>query len=130
MKIDLRNYLLIDGSCGFCKESARFFRTVDKKNLFQVIPYQDIPEDELQRFGLDHKECDYAVRLITSNGRVLSGPFALNYIFFGYPPWSLLVILIYAIPIFLLCEMIVYWIIARNRHRISRWLGLEVCRLN
>ena len=130
LKTDLRNHLLFDGNCGICKESARFFRTVDKKHLFQLIPYQDVPEDELKHFGLDYKKCDSAVRLVTAKGRILTGPFALNYMFFKYPPWSSIVTLIYAIPIFLICEIVAYKIVAANRQRISRWLGLDACRLN
>jgi predicted DCC family thiol-disulfide oxidoreductase YuxK len=99
--MDLRNHLLFDGNCGICTESARYVRTLDTKNLFHVIPYQDVPEDELQRVSLDYKKCDHAVRFVTSKSKVLTGAFAVNYVLFKYQPWSLLVVLIYAIPIFL-----------------------------
>jgi hypothetical protein len=42
----------------------------------------------------------------------------------------LAVLLIYAIPPLLLLEVIGYRIVADNRHRISRWFGMQACLTN
>jgi hypothetical protein len=64
---------------------------------------------------------DYAAR--ESAQRCLRG----ELLFIHYAPWNLLVVLLYvAIPLLLL-EIITYELVARNRTRLSRWLGMKAC---
>jgi len=44
---------------------------------------------------------------------------------FGCEPWYS-----HAIPPLLVAELIGYYLVARNRYRISRWLGLDACRVS
>lgn len=125
--LDKNDYLLFDGDCGICTSSAEICRGIDSCGQFDVLPYQTIPENELSKFGLDYRRCSGQLQLITSRGKVYSGVFAVNYFFFQYLPWSILVVVIYAIPVFLLVEFVGYRLVARNRQRISKWLGLKAC---
>ncbi|MEP7273040.1 MAG: DUF393 domain-containing protein [Acidobacteriota bacterium] len=122
--------LLFDGDCGICTRSAEICARIDSRNLFRIAPYRAIPEEELAPYGLSHAECAGAVQIISSSGRVYSGPFAVNYFLFKFLPWSILIVLLYAIPIFLVLEILLYRLVAANRQRISRLLGLTACRVN
>jgi predicted DCC family thiol-disulfide oxidoreductase YuxK len=127
LELGQRHYLFFDGDCGICTWSATTCERIDRRKLFAVVPYQLIPEEELLNFGLDYQKCSERVQVITRSGRVHSGAFAVNYFLFLYFPWSLLVILCYAIPVFLLLEVLGYRLIARNRFRLSHWFGLKAC---
>lgn len=129
--IDLgkRNYLLFDGDCGICSYSAEWAKKQDRSGEFIIEPYQRFPEHELIRLGLTYEDCAREVQVVSGRGRVYGGAIAVNYFLLKRFPWMLLVILIYAIPALLLLEVIGYRLVARNRHRVSRWLGLKACLL-
>ena len=120
-------YLLFDGDCGICTYSTDLAKKIDTQKRFCIEPYQKFSEEELRRYGLSYERCASKVQIISRQGCVYSGAFAVNYFFFGYFPWSLLVILVYAIPILLLFEVLSYALVAKYRHRISQWFGLKAC---
>lgn len=120
-----RDYLLFDGDCGVCSWSAEIAKRMDRQ--FIVEPYQTFDESELMRFGITYEKCSRALQVITRRGRVYAGAFGVNYFLWRRFPWSLLVFLIYAIPVLLLFEALGYRVIADNRHRISQWLGMRAC---
>lgn len=120
-----RDYLLFDGDCGVCSWSAEIAKRMNRR--FIVEPYQTFDESELMRFGITYEKCSRALQIITRRGQVHAGAFGVNYFLWRCFPWSLLVFLIYAIPVLLLFEVIGYRVIADNRHRISQWLGMRAC---
>jgi predicted DCC family thiol-disulfide oxidoreductase YuxK len=122
-----RDHLLFDGDCGVCSWSAEVARRMDRGREFIIEPYQAFDESELTRFGIDYEKCSRALQVITRKDRVYAGAFGVNYFLWGRFPWSLAVFLTYAIPVLLLFEVIGYRIVAENRHRISRWLGMRAC---
>jgi predicted DCC family thiol-disulfide oxidoreductase YuxK len=127
--IDLskRAYMLFDGDCGICTWFADFAMRTDKQRLFYIEPYQQFSETELVPFGITHSHCARRMQVISPRGKVYSGAFALNYFFFHYFPWSLAVLLCYLVPVLLLFEVLGYALIARSRHRLSRWLRMRAC---
>jgi len=129
LMIELENhhYLLFDGDCGICTSFAEAARRMDRKNRFVIEPYQNHPEEALRKWGITYAACARKMQVISQAGRVYSGAFALNYFLYHQFPWSLLLIPIYVIPLFLGFEMAGYALVAENRHRISRWLGLKAC---
>ena len=122
-----KDYLLFDGDCGICTRSAEIARKMDER--FIIEPYQIFPEIELKIFGITYAKCAKSVQVITRKGRVYSGAFAVNYFLWQRSHWPLLVGLIYAVPVLLLIEVIGYRLVEKNRHRLSRWLGLKACLL-
>jgi len=100
---------------------------MDRRNQFAIEPYQRYPEGVLQRWRLSYAECARRMQVVSRSGRVYSGAFALNYFLYHQFPWSLLLIPIYGVPLFLLIEIAGYALLARNRYRVSRWLGLKAC---
>jgi predicted DCC family thiol-disulfide oxidoreductase YuxK len=119
-----RDHLLFDGDCGVCSWSAEIAKRMDGGGRFIIEPYQSFDESELAPFGIDYEKCSRALQVITRKGRVHAGAFGVNYFLWRRFPWSLAVFLVYAIPVLLLFEVIGYRIVARNRHRISRRLGM------
>src|SRR5262245_55378848 len=120
-------YVLFDGDCGVCTWSAEVARRMDRGRGFIVEPYQAFDESELARFGINYEKCSRAAQVITRKGRVYAGAFGVNYFLWRRFPWSVAVFLVYAIPVLLLLEVIGYRIVAENRHRISRWFGMQAC---
>lgn len=122
-----RHLLLFDGDCGICARLAEMASRMDRRGLFAIKPYQEVSERELARFGLSAQKCSKRVYVISRAGRAYGGAFGVNYFLLHHFPWSLFVALIYAVPILLLLEVICYEVVANNRHRISRWLGMKYC---
>jgi predicted DCC family thiol-disulfide oxidoreductase YuxK len=120
-------YFLFDGDCGICTKSAEVSRWIDRRKRWIVEPYQLFPESELARYGLSYELCARKVRLIAPSGRAYGGAFAVNRFLLGHFPWMVIPIVIYLLPPVLLLEVIGYAVVARNRHHISRWLGMNAC---
>lgn len=66
-----RDWLLIDGECGFCRRVGAWVERHDKAGRFRVIPWQEAPspplDDELRRAARD------TVLVVRPDGRVLRG---------------------------------------------------------
>ncbi|MCS7156594.1 MAG: DUF393 domain-containing protein [Blastocatellia bacterium] len=128
MKIGAADYLLFDGACGICTAFARWARRRDQHGRFVFLPYQEVPAEALAPLGLTPQHCAERLYVITRHGRVLGGVFGINAFFSQFFPWRWLVRVIYAVPPLLLLEMAIYALVAKHRHRLSRWLGLSACR--
>ncbi len=128
-RIDLANqgYVLFDGDCGICTSFAELAAKIDERKQFRIDPYQIFSEEELAKWGITYEQCAKKMQVISRKGTVHSGALGMNYFFFCQFPWSILVALLYLIPILLLFEVITYAVVAKYRHRISHWLGLKAC---
>jgi predicted DCC family thiol-disulfide oxidoreductase YuxK len=126
---DERGLLLFDGDCGICSWLARRAAIIDRKRRFRIEPYQAFDESALLAHGLTYEACGRAVQLITPRGRVRSGAFAVNGFLVAYMPYRVLVPWLYVLFPLLADEVVGYVVVARNRHRISRWLGLNACKI-
>lgn len=131
MRIQLgeKAYMLFDGDCGICTRAAEWVRKLDTKNLLVIEPYQNFSVTELSDFGINPEQCAKKLQVLTPAGKVYQGAFAVNYVGWQYLPWRLLVLVIYLFPPFLLLEIFGYWLVAKNRARISHWLGMRACLL-
>lgn len=129
IELGRQDYLLFDGDCGICSYTAEICKRMDQQQQFVIAPYQSVAEEQLRKLGLSYEQCSRAVQVITPRGRVYAGAFAVNYFLWQRLPWSLLVLLLYALPPLLLLELIGYRLIANNRHRLSQWLGMKACLL-
>lgn len=127
IELGQRSTMLFDGDCGICTWCADFVMRLDLGRHFYVEPFQRVPEAEIQRFGIDYAGCARRLKVITPSGKVRSGAFAVNHVFLHYFPWNLLVVALYLVPPLLLVEIGVYELVARNRTRLSRWLGMKAC---
>jgi predicted DCC family thiol-disulfide oxidoreductase YuxK len=96
-----QDYLLFDGDCGICTWSSEVAKRMDGGRHFLVEPYQMFDESELMRFGISYDQCTKKLQVITHKGKVYQGALGVNYFLWKQFPWTLLVILIYGLPILL-----------------------------
>lgn len=129
--IDLgdRGLLLFDGDCGVCSKLAEWAAERDGGRYFRVEPYFEFSEEQLAPYGLNWADCTRAVQLITSEGKVVEGAFAVNRFLWRLPPFKPLVVILYLLFPLIGIEMLGYAIVARNRHRISAALGMNECKI-
>jgi predicted DCC family thiol-disulfide oxidoreductase YuxK len=120
-------YLLVDGDCGICTAFADWAKKLDRNKEFKIVPYQIFSEEELCRFGTSRQKCAQRMHALTSRGKIFTGAFALNYFGWRFLPWRVLALVIYLVPVLLLLEVILYELVAKHRHRLSQWLGLQAC---
>ena len=130
IQLGQRGYMLFDGDCGICTWFADLAMRMDVQRFFYVEPYQRVAESEIQAFGIRHADCARRLQLITRRGKVHSGAFAVNNFLVHYFPWKLFVLLLYVVPPLLFLEIIGYELVAKNRTRLSRWLGMKACLAN
>ncbi len=124
-----KDYMLFDGDCGICSYAAERAERMDRRKRFIITPYQGFTEAELAPYGITYADCDHKLQVITGRGRVHAGAFAVNYFLWRQFPWTIVVILVYALPPLLLAEVIGYAIVARYRQDLSRRFGLKACLL-
>ena len=122
-----RTYLLFDGDCGLCHAAARLAERLDRTRGFSILPYQHFSNNELQQRGASAQQCARRVHVLTARGKIFTGAFAVNYFLWQYYPWKIFVALLYVLPPLLALEIIGYELIARNRRRLSQWLGFTAC---
>lgn len=116
-----RDYMLWDGSCGFCRRSKELAERLDQAH-FVYKPYQSFSEEELKTVGLSHRRCERELKVVTETGRVFGGAFAVNYFLWRQPNLKFLVLLGGAFPLLFLLEVLGYKIVADNRTLFSRLL--------
>jgi predicted DCC family thiol-disulfide oxidoreductase YuxK len=124
-----RHHLLFDGDCGICTWAAAAFGRMDGPREYVIAPFQDYDDAALATLGVTREQCARAVQVVTPAGRVHRGAFGINYVLWRRMPWTIVVALVYAIPVLLVSELLLYRVVANQRHRLSRWLGLQACRV-
>lgn len=126
---DGKDLLLFDGDCGICTWCAEWVKVRDGGRRFEVKPYYEVPEAELEPYAVTWDDCTRAVHLITAEGRVWRGAFAVNATLWRMRGWRWLVPPLYILFPLLLVEAGVYALVAKNRHRISAAFGMNACRV-
>lgn len=129
LELSQHGYLVYDGDCGVCEALAEWARGLDRGKAYAIRPFQAFDEADLRAHGMSYADCERAIQLLTRSGRVYRGAFGVNRFLIGYFPWSLVVILLYLVPVLLLLEIVGYRQFAQHRHDVSRWLGLAACKL-
>lgn len=119
--------LIYDGDCGVCKKWAQRAQKMDHHQVFELHPYQDFSAEALAQWDLDSLQCRDEMKVVNPKGKVYGGAIAFNYFLWHFWPWKILVFFIYLIPLFLLLEILGYKIFAKNRHHVSKWMGLKSC---
>ncbi len=114
------HWLLWDGECGFCAWAVAQVRRRDQQGRFRDVPSQSAPADLLTPEV--RQACQGAVAVLTHEGKLLRAGRAVLFIGteLGYGwltrPLSL--------PPFVWLVEVGYWLVARMRRLLSRWLKL------
>jgi predicted DCC family thiol-disulfide oxidoreductase YuxK len=123
--IEGRGYLLWDGECRLCRHAAALAVRIDRRAVFAVRPHQEFADAELATVGLTHAICDRALQCVLPSGQVLSGARAVNAFLRRFPLLWPFGFLAEALPLVLVAETIVYWLVAKNRHALADLLRLR-----
>lgn len=100
-----------------------------RNGAYSIEPYFSHSEENLKNYGITYEDCSKRLYVITKSGKVYGGAFAVNWFLLTSPPWTVLALPFIVLPPLLLIEMIGYKLVATNRHHISRWFGLNACKL-
>jgi predicted DCC family thiol-disulfide oxidoreductase YuxK len=121
-----RLLVLYDADCGICTHSARRLRRLDRGRRLDLVPLEaaaglpDAPPLAVLRDALHVRD---------ASGRWASGGAALVRIGRELPVLRPAALVAGLPGVRRLVEP-AYRVVARNRHRISRWLGLTACRVD
>ncbi|MDW8106593.1 MAG: DUF393 domain-containing protein [Armatimonadota bacterium] len=112
------HWVLWDGGCGFCAWAVAQIRRRDKHGRFRTVPFQSAPPELAQQVSLESLQ--RALHVITADGRILRAGRAVLFIGeqLGYG-WLTRPL---SIPPLVWIVEGVYWLTARLRGKLSRWL--------
>ncbi len=118
--------LIFDGACGLCTAAAEWAYRRSAAGCLTIIPYQHADLERLSP-GLTAELCRRSAYLVLPDGRRWRGARAV----FGAlrclrGGWGIVGKLGSLPPFYLLAEPF-YRLIAAQRMRLSRWLGLTAC---
>jgi predicted DCC family thiol-disulfide oxidoreductase YuxK len=117
--------LVYDGECGFCRSSVDLLRRWDRHGRFAFVPFQDsVALATLP--GIERKELEQAMHLVSPDGSVLKGAAALPAILRLVPGGKPVAPLL-RLPGASWLAARVYRMIARSRHRLG--CGSRTCTL-
>lgn len=113
-----QHWVLWDGACDFCAWSMAQLRRRDRQGRFRIVPFQSAPPELLER--TTERALQRGVHVFTADGRVLHGGRAVLFIGeqLGYG-WLTRTL---NLPPLVWGVEGVYWLVARLRGTISRWL--------
>jgi predicted DCC family thiol-disulfide oxidoreductase YuxK len=112
-----------DGACSLCAESVARIRRLDDGHRIRWVPYQDLAGlDPALARRVGTRDLGSALHVIEADGSVRSGAAAVVRIADTVPRLRIFARLARLPVVNRLIEPM-YGLVARHRHRISRWLG-------
>lgn len=125
-KEEYRAFVIFDGECGVCNKTVGYLQSRDLARSFTFVPYQSADLPTISP-GLTSSMATQAVFVVEPHGRRYRGArgmFAVLRRLSGI--WGVVGKVWFLPPLSLIAEPF-YWLFARNRRTISRWLGLAGC---
>ncbi len=118
--------VLFDGDCGICNASREWAQGRDRAGQLMFLPYQTANLEGLSP-GLTREMAARSAYFVHPDGRHVGGARAIFETLRHLPGvWSIVGTVMSQLPFWLLAEPF-YYLIARNRGRLSSWLGLSYC---
>lgn len=111
----MKTIALYDGECSLCKESKRIFEKLDS---FQKVHWISLQEYEQVEQAISFNKIDLRkeLHIITTEGKVLKGFYAVRYLLLFFPVTIIVGALLFVPFTSLLGKPIYKWV-AKNRHR-------------
>ena len=123
----MKDVVIYDGACGFCQSQVARIRRLAGRDRFELLPRQS--PDLLMRFPmLKANEAAEGMRFVSAEGTPAIGADAVYEIYRRIPRFRALAGL-YRVPGLKSFFRLAYFIIARNRLRISRLCRNRACEL-
>lgn len=118
--------VIYDGDCGICNATREWAQARDRAGRLKFIPFQTANLGALSP-GMTDEMASRMAWVITPDGYRVGGARAIFTVLARLPGvWRVAGTVGAFLPISLICEPF-YRIVARNRSRISGWLGLSYC---
>ena len=119
--------LFYDADCGFCQGSVEWLLARSRSETFHPVAYQD--EVAMKGFPMvDRTLADKGIQALGPDGKLRRKAQATGYCLTFVPGWRWLGRLI-LFPWVAPFAAMGYAVIAGNRHRLSRWMGRNSCRV-
>ncbi|MCA1032464.1 DUF393 domain-containing protein [Bacillus timonensis] len=113
----MRNYnVFYDASCQLCQKTKIIFSKLDWFNKAKWISIQEINDNPSYSF-LDKEALEKEMHLISPEGKVYSGFFAVRRLSLAFPLTFFIGLVAY-FPLFHYIGIPLYQMIAKNRHKI------------
>jgi len=114
---DTRAVMLCDGDCGLCRRAVVLLQRAGARKAFEYIPFQEAP-DFMAAHGMGREQLERELHLITPEGRILRGFFAVRRACWEAPLlWPLA--LLFSVPGMHWLGAPAYRLVAMNRARLS-----------
>jgi predicted DCC family thiol-disulfide oxidoreductase YuxK len=120
--------VIYDGECGICNALRRWAEQRDAANRLQFAPNQTADLDALAP-GLTREMASRAVYAVRSDGQRWYGARAIFETLRRLKGVWGVVGSVGAVPVISWIAEPFYRVVAFHRARISRWMGLDVCRI-
>lgn len=118
----MKTQVLFDGDCSFCSALALHAERFDRRDRLELTPLQS--PGVLAQHGVPLAAAAEALHVVSADGSVHVGGRAIQAVL-AELAWLWPASYLWLIPGFpYLMEHLYHWI-ARNRHTLGRWLGLE-----
>jgi len=118
--------VLYDGYCVICKQSKRIIRALDWLNRVEFLDIHNWNEVETRYPTLDFETAMGQMHTVTPNGALVGGFDGMRRVLrelpLGIPLWLLL-----QLPGMNWLGPKIYHFIARNRYRINKFFGVDIC---
>ena len=121
--------LFYDADCGICTACVNWVvRKAESAGAkLVVIAYQE--EKEVEKYAIiDRRHADLGIQTLDSNGQVRRDAAAVAGCLRVLPHWRWLGICM-DWPLFKIAFQAGYRLVANNRQTLSRWFGLQACRI-
>ena len=120
--------LFYDADCGFCQRSVDWLMAKSRAGTFEAVPYQD--EKRMGQYPMVNRAlADRGIQALGEDGKLWRKASATGFCLTLVPGWEWLGRLVLCPAIFPFAS-IGYALVALNRQRISRWVGLDSCRIS
>ena len=114
----MKDLILWDGKCGFCRRSVEWLLARDQEGHLEAIPFQEASSPPMTPEL--YEACHRAVHVVKADGQILKAGGAMLYALtrVGYP----VPLRLFRWPPFSWAIEFGYWVVARNRMFFSRIL--------
>lgn len=120
--------VIYDSDCGICSKSVEFIRKNDKFSLFESIPYF-MAKQLMETYYINSNNQSFTVTLIFNNNVFIKSKAVLIILEHLFPKFKYFYRFFHT-KFLLKFSDFIYDLIAANRTKISRILGLNACKIN
>ncbi len=120
--------VIYDSDCGICSKSVEFITKNDKFSQFESIPYF-MAKQLMETYFINPSNESFTVTLIFNENVYIKSKAVLLILEILFPKFKIIFKILYS-KFLLKFSDFIYDLIAANRAKISKILGLNACKIN